>query len=449
MTPEQQAYIVAKDCTPVDNIVPGSDEERWLREVCSHVDLQQLTLRLGPRDEDRIEPLAAFDPVSGKWTMGRYVGEVYLKGKTLRIEPRFGMPVLSQWLAQIWGIKFFPTTGQHSYGRAWLWLLLAFLWCSRLMRSSAHGLPTRRISIKARNPYLKGSMRARDTGFELSRGSGLIVSNSKGRQIDPHISSVIVAAYDVLESNLRGLSHLADWITPRADSLVDSMRSVLKHSDLRRAKTEDKIIRFTPMTELYRPIVALSRAILRHKPISGAETGQKQVFGVLMDIAEVWEYYLFQLLRDSLPSMEVLHTGRDRMFEVHLLKSKQTGMKLGKLYPDICIRKMGSSGFEFIIDAKYKSVMIMEMGHIPPQREDLYQITSYLAALGRPGGKTTGILAYPVPAEATSAGHWETANPWTIASPEIGQVCFLGIGVDSKKSGSLDSLKSLHEITDL
>jgi len=430
MPRDQQAYITAKDCSPVDNLVPGSDEERWFREVCSLVDLHQLTLSLGPADEERIEPLATLDPTNGMWTMGRYVGEIHFRERTLRIEPRFGMPVLSQWLAQIWGIKFFPTIGEQAYGRAWLWLLLAFLWCSRLIRSSTHGLPSIRFSRKSRNPYLKGTIRARETGFELSRGSGLIVSDSRDRQIDPYISSVIVAAYDVLDNNLRGLGRMADWMTPRANSLINSMRAVLTLSDMRRAKTEDHIIRFTPMTELYRPIVALSRAILRHKPLSGAEAGQRQVYGVVLDIAEVWEYYVFRLLRESFPQMEVLHTGRDRDFRNYLLRSQTSGKNIGRLFPDICIRRIGSTGFDYIIDAKYKSTLNTVSGQVPPQREDLYQVTSYLAALGKPEGRSTAVLAYPTANDEQLIDSWQTGNPWIFPSPHMGGVRFLGIPVE-------------------
>ncbi len=436
----QHADIIAKDCTPIAGISPGSEEESWLREVCAHVDVRDLALKLGATARDDYEPLASFDAASGVWTMGRYVGEVHFKGRTLRIEPRFGMPVLSRWLAQIWGIKFFPTVGEQSFGRAWLWLLLAFLWCSRLMGSSTHGLPCVRIQKTSRSPYLEGRIRARETGFEISRGSGRLVGDFRERQIDPYISRVIVAAHDVLEHNLRGIGGIAEWLTPRAKALVTSMRAILSKSDLRRAKTEDQVIRFTPITELYRPVVELSKTILRHRPASGAEMGERSVYGVLLDIAEVWEFYVFRLLRESFPQMEVLHTGRDRKFKNHLLRSQALGRKIGRLYPDICIRRIGSSGFDYIIDAKYKSTLNSGNGQVPPQREDLYQITSYLAALGKPEGRSISVLVYPVANEEQSMDDWQFGNPWVYSSLDIGQVRFLGIPVEQKTALRGDAL---------
>jgi len=150
----EPSAIVAKDCSPIEDIRPGSEDEKWLREVCSEADISDLTLKLGGNREPDIEPLASFDSSRGLWTAGRYVGEVHFKGRTLRIEPRFGRPTLQRWLAHIWGIKLLPTIGEQTTDRVWLWLLLAYLWSSRLTRSARHGLPCIRISIKSRSPFL-------------------------------------------------------------------------------------------------------------------------------------------------------------------------------------------------------------------------------------------------------------------------------------------------------
>jgi len=434
MSKNQLAIITAKDCTPIDSISPGSEDEKWLRNVCAQVDINDLTLKLGATTNVDYEPVASFDSASGLWTAGRYVGEIHFNGRMLRIEPRFGMPSLERWLTHIWGIKFFPTVGEQTYARAWLWKLLAHLWSSRLSRSSRHGLPCVRIHRTSRSPYLKGRIRVRDTGFEINRGSGYLISDYRERQVDPSISSVLVAAHDVLEYNLRGIGGLAEWLSPRAKDLVTSMRAVVTKPDLQRAKIKDQVIRFTPMTELYRSVVELSKSILRHRPASGTDVGKKRVYGVLLDIAEVWEYYVFRLLHESFPQMEVLHTGRDREFEKHLLHSQTSSRKMGKIYPDICIRRMGSSAFDYIIDAKYKAAL--NRGHYQnqPQREDLYQITSYLAALGKRDGSTVGVLAYPIAEEEQVPSSWQSNSPWFFSSGDIGQVRFVGISVEQETS---------------
>lgn len=430
----EPSAIVAKDCSPIEDIRPGSEDEKWLREVCSEADISDLTLNLGGNREPDIEPLASFDSSRGLWTAGRYVGEVHFKGRILRITPRFGMPTLQRWLSQIWGIKLLPTVGEQTTDRVWLWLLLAFLWSSRLTRSARHGLPCVRISIKSRSRFLKGRIRVRETGFEMNRGSGRLISDYRDRQIDPWISSVLVAAYDLLEHNLRGAGGLAEWLSLRGKELVAGMRASVSRQDLQRARIKDHVIRFTPMTELYKPVVELSKSILRHRPASGTDLGKKRVYGVLLDIAEVWEYYVFRLLQESFPQMEVLHTGRDREFNKHLLHSRASNWRLGKLYPDICIRRIGSSAFDYIVDAKYKAALNRGHYNDRPQREDIYQITSYLVALGKRDGSTVGVLAYPIATGEPAQSSWQSNSPWFFPSGDIGQVRFLGIGVEQDTS---------------
>jgi hypothetical protein len=41
----------------------------------------------------------------------RYVGEVQFEGRTLRIEPRFGMPSLMRRLTTIWGVRLVDSKG--------------------------------------------------------------------------------------------------------------------------------------------------------------------------------------------------------------------------------------------------------------------------------------------------------------------------------------------------
>jgi 5-methylcytosine-specific restriction enzyme subunit McrC len=203
--------------------------------------------------------------------------------------------------------------------------------------------------------------------------------------------------------------------------------------------TKDPAIRFTPMTELYKPVVELSKSILRHRPATGTKKGKKQVYGVLLDIAEVWEYYVYRIVRESLPQMEVVHTGRDLKSDRYLLRSQTSDARLGKLCPDICARRVGSTSYDYIIDAKYKAALCGEHYRDQPQREDLYQITSYLAALGRQDGTTTGVLAYPVRRDDSANDY---GNPWIYSSTNIGEICLLGIPVELETQVDTELLRA-------
>ena len=64
--------------------------------------------------------------------------------------------------------------------------------------------------------------------------------------------------------------------------------------------------------------------------------GTAEVYGVLLDMAEIWELYLYHLIRDGLPEVEVLHTGRSPDAVFWLLNGRGTD-HIGAMKPDILV----------------------------------------------------------------------------------------------------------------
>jgi 5-methylcytosine-specific restriction enzyme subunit McrC len=146
--------------------------------------------------------------------------------------------------------------------------------------------------------------------------------------------------------------------------------------------------------------------------MSSATQGRDEVLGVLIDMAEVWELYVYNLLRSAITGAEVLHTGRARDAEDYLLRSVKTGIApLGRLKPDVVIRSFSSSQPLSVLDAKYKSTVPSAEKPFGVVREDLYQLNAYLSAFGGRDAPVIGGLVYP--AEPSSAViHLQEANAW-------------------------------------
>lgn len=155
-------------------------------------------------------------------------------------------------------------------------------------------------------------------------------------------------------------------------------------------------IRYTPITEGYRPLVELSLSILRHQPFSASTSGNDNVIGVLLDMAEIWELYVFELLRAELASYDVTHPGRDDSSHSYLIKSHQSGQRIGGLKPDIVIRRNFNGPCVGIFDAKYKTTTPGRERTNGIMREDLYQMSAYLAAYGTQTRPVHGALVYPM-----------------------------------------------------
>ena len=202
-------------------------------------------------------------------------------------------------------------------------------------------------------------------------------------------------------------------------------------------------VRYTPITEIYREVVQLSQAIARHQPSSSVSQGSKDVLGVLIDMAEVWELYVYHLLRSSIREVEVLHTGRDASANNFLLRSEQTGDRLGNLRPDILFLAPRDNRILAIIDAKYKTTRPTPERPHGILREDLYQMAAYLSALGRPSELLTGGLVYPATLTTTNITILQDKSPWQLLASErrlwfFGLCCeeSSGVGIELAESES-------------
>ena len=412
------------DLTPFTGVT--ADDEAWLRRLAQAADTGLLTLRLSRRDAEEAEPVVFFDEKYGCWWAGRYIGEVYYQGRTLRILPRFGMPQLQRWLSRIWGVRLLSTKGRYEKARIWLWELLAKLWETRLLSAAKHGVPTFRLDELHRGQTIRGRLQVRLTAKEFSTGRQIVVSRTRNRHIDHRIGGVIVYAFEHLRRELRHLGDERSWLTQRGQSLIAQLRAhITRHEAV--AAAESRVpIRYTPITESYREVVELSRAIGRQQPSSSTIGGSSDVLGVLIDMAEVWELYVYHLLRSTLRGVEVIHTGRDSNASNCLLRSDQTGEQLGRLKPDILVLSPDTNRLLAIFDAKYKTTTPTRERPHGILREDLYQMAAYLSAFGQPTELLNGGLVYPAAENTPNILALQSKSPWHLSATKR-QLWFFGL----------------------
>lgn len=425
MSPRAEERIIeTTDLTPIQNAT--EDVESWLREVARRANATSLALRLSPRDNENDEPVVFYDERTARWWAGRYIGEIRYQGRTLRIMPRFGMPQLQRWLSRIWGIRLLATKGRYEASRVWLWELLARLWESRLLPAAKHGLPTVRLDELHRGESIRGRLQVRLTAKAFSLGQKVLVSRTRNRHIDPRIGGVILHAFEHLRRELRHLGDERSWLTQRGQDLIGRLRTHLTRQDGLAAVESRVPIRYTPITEGYRPIVELSQAIARQRPFSPESEGSEDVLGVLIDMAEVWELYVFHLLRSALRGVDVLHTGRRLDIENYLLHSNHTRRRLGGLKPDILIHAFNSDWPLVILDAKYKTTAPSADRPLGVLREDLYQMAAYLGSYGPPAEALAGGLVYPATLDTQHILELQAASPWRIPAAAR-QLWFFGL----------------------
>jgi len=124
-----------------------------------------------------------------------------------------------------------------------------------------------------------------------------------------------------------------------------------------------------PFYTEYEPLRKLCLQILKNESLSFSSTNN-QVYGILVDIAWVWEEYLYELLKDKSFIHPENKTGKHKQY---LFQGHNT------IYPDLYSIERNT-----VIDAKYK-----HQGD--ENRHDIYQAVSYMYRLK----SKYGLLVYP------------------------------------------------------
>ncbi len=431
-----ERLIIACDCSLMPLL--SRDDEDWLKRLIQATDVASCLLPVGaPKPEN--EPIAVYDNMAGRWRAGRYVGELQFENGILRIEPRFGMPSVLRWLGEIWGVRLLDGGGGALKEQSlWLWFIIAHLWSGRLTAAAKHGLPYRRSDAIHRGTALRGKLLPYQTALMRAVCDDHLVSKTRVRVVDHLIGEIVLLASQHLNRALGVKCPRPGWLPERGKEILDELRSILgPHCD---AATAHKAhaIRYTPITESYRPLVDLSLSILARKPRAPSTDGVAKSHGLLLDMAEIWELYVAKILQAGLPALRVLHTGRAN-YNFKWLLTSERGRTLQSLRPDILILD-GSDRCLGIADAKYKNTRVRPENVNGVVRDDLYQLAAYLSGFGNANNKLDGFLIYPEDNGGQVAQMLTPNNPWLFTSGHNRTLWFLSVyGADSHHASGITS----------
>ncbi len=381
-----------------------------------------------PKPED--EPIAVYESQTGSWRAGRYVGELQFENGILRIEPRFGMPSLLRWLGEIWGVKLLDSGGALKQQSLWLWLIIAHLWSGRLIAAAKHGLPYRRSDAIHKGVALRVKLLPLETTLMRAVRDDHLVSKTRVRVVDHQIGDIVLLAAQHLNRALHIKGPRPSWLPGRGTEILDDLRSTLGAHRDETAAHKAHAIRYTPITESYRPLVNLSLSILSRKPRAPSADGNGKSHGLLLDMAEIWELYVAKLLQAGLPGLRISHTGRAK-YNFKWLLTSEKGKFIQSLRPDILI--LGDHDRCLAVaDAKYKNTQ-SNLKHVSGvSREDLYQLSAYLSGFGNAANRTDGFLIYPEDIGGQVTSNLSFDNPWRVTSGHNRHLWFMSVnGLDA------------------
>jgi 5-methylcytosine-specific restriction enzyme subunit McrC len=417
-----ERLISACDCSLLPPL--GRDDEDWLKRLVQATNVASSLLPVGaPKGDD--EPVVVYESNTGRWRAGRYVGELQFENGILRIEPRFGMPSLLRWLGEIWGVRLLDGGGAIKEQNLWLWFIIAHLWSGRLITAARHGLPYRRSDAIHKGTALRGKLLPIQTALLRAVRDDHLVSKTRVRIVDAGIGEIALLAAQHLNRALGVMGTRPNWLPERGKEILDELRSALGSHRDQGAVHKAHAIRYTPITEGFRPLVDLSISILARKPRMPEASGEAKSHGLLLDMAEIWELYIAKVLQSGLPHLRVLHTGRSN-FNFQWLLMSGSGRVLQSLRPDILILGEGECCLA-IADAKYKNTRSNSENVNGVSREDLYQLSAYLSGFGNAKDRLDGFLIYPEDSSGRVTASLSLDNPWRVSSGNDRHLWFMSL----------------------
>lgn len=317
----------------------------------------------------------SFLPSKAKFYTSHYIGyyTTYINGKnvSITINPRFGDEIRNYLLSYALGL-YLPKGDSSNESSKFknLWLI-ALLWRANAEKAITKSqIPKIYKKVEKNQSYFRGKLNIQKHIRHNSVDKSKFYCNYSKFSFENSINQTIRYCYRVLIKSgfkdiLKGFSEheamLGDFGVSNNPITLEEINKIV----------------YTPFTKYYKPLMEISKSIIKFKNYQNSSNLlQKSGFSVFLDMAEVWENYLYHLLKKNLEGFEIENPNLSGDYSIFNDGSR-------KIRPDLLIKK--GDKIVAVIDAKYKYYTKVgsyagEPGAI--NREDLYQMMTYLHRFG-------------------------------------------------------------------
>lgn len=435
-----------KDCSPINLTLfaktyfgnKKTDRARavvWLQQLAINNWSDESYFSFESDKKRAAEPIV-YCEFDGTWWTGRYVGSVTFDGVTVDIKPRFGIQFAMDNMPLV---NVIAVDIDRSFGKGgqFVQYLQALLWLSQLVRAARHALPAVKMDESHESLVCRGRIDVRGTIRQRAKASDKVVSINRYKDLVNPVSVAIVLAFKEIK-NWFPDHDVMHFLPPTVALRLQQMIGVIKRHSKPPSYTELSKVRLSSLAHGYKSLAVMSLDILKRKGVSERE-GTQNNKTLLLDVAELWEFYLLGVLRSVVENSHASNIEIDHGTHgdgYHLLSGSDGESLLGRLLPDYLVRD--ADRILLIADAKYK-----RLGDAPwqsPKRDDLYQMTAYLNA--HPECRHC-VLLYPK-WDSSKLSKVESNNPWVLASGQT--ISFVTVSPD--KVLAVQQLQDLGIITD-
>ncbi len=371
--------IYAKDCCRFN-----SDDESKIDDAIKYLLKFQDNISL-LFTENKDDPIAEFDYKSCCWRAGRYIGQITfeLDGEMYEVTilPRFGDAQFFSMLEEIYNVRIIDSMHGYSSGdyNNILKKIISFIWIQKIAQANQHGLPKRNTKKENIGYDVKGRINIRKSiPYYFRYGQVLSIYNEKC--LDDKILKILGKAYYIL-SNKYGL-HKSQVMPDNALDLLNHFEDSSHYRKASITENEYSKINYKSIYLRYKDAVDFSWQVIKNDVDIGQNQMKKEYFSFFIDIAEIWEKYIFSILKKHFQIQGWKTYCKEYLVYPGTFYSR-------KIIPDIIMEKDDNL---VIWDAKYK---MMEFRNYDVDRGDFYQIHSYHSILNKKKHVLGGGLIYP------------------------------------------------------
>ena len=363
--------IKAKDCSiPEYYKINDSDIHEILNAVNKSA-LQSESFFLISKKELTDEPI--FQPIYNPkekqycWFAGRFIGKTRIPLKNsfvdVEITPRFGEIVLEFMIQDILGviiskskIENFPKTDFL------IKKYISLIWLNHLKKASRFGFPKAKNEIIHRGFFIKGMLDVSKT-IKSAYNKKQVVSRYTERQKDILILEILFQSSRIL----------FDSKILQVNKTVQHSIDLLNNQQFKKRAIPIKDyqgIKYQRLFSSFKSLVDLSWQIIHNKGMFYNE-GKKDGFSYFLDMAEIWESFLFSILKEHFN--DDWNVSQPDNIQLYKNKFLEKGIR-----PDIIMEHKIEKKI-IVIDAKWKN---MSFNKKDVDREDFFQIHTYAKYYG-------------------------------------------------------------------
>ena len=260
--------------------------------------------------------------------------------------------------------------------------ILYYLFLQKLEKAFLLGLPKEYNTIKNHDLKLKGNIDINRFIKNDIPFKGKISSKSREQIPNQHIIDVLYKASTIIKNNKYSISFISNIYS----YLKQIKSNQFVNKNIIQKSKQAKALK-NPIFAPYKKILNLAEMIITQNNIEN-QKATYQTFGFLVNVAELFEVYIYKLLKKEFSEWEVLHEP-----EVSLYKNNFFGRD-AKIIPDIVMKKDNKI---LVFDTKYKR---MKFDYLDVDRCDFFQIHTYISYYQNQGYDVIGGgLLYPMEIE--------------------------------------------------